>query len=80
MSVIQAIYLNPCMRSPKIIKRADVHFCFFDWMEFWGIRKIGHESTSRWSNLPPSSEMFLLYTVHRFLTLRFQEFNNETNL
>ena len=32
------------------------NFCFLDWVQFWGIRKIGHEGTSRWAILPPSDE------------------------
>jgi hypothetical protein len=30
------------------------------WMQFWGIREIGHEGTSRWVNLPPSNEMIIM--------------------
>ena len=71
MAAIIAIYLNPYMRGLRITQRVDVRFSFFDWMQFWGIRKIGHEATSRWAILPPSSEMLLLKAAHRFFTLRF---------
>jgi hypothetical protein len=59
VAAIQAIYLNPCMGGLRITLRVDVRFWFFDWIQFWGIRKIGHEGTSRWAILPPSDNIFV---------------------
>ena len=64
---IQVIYLNPCMGVLRITYRVDVRFSFFDWMHFWGIRKFGHEGTSRWAILPPSNEIFVKMLLIDFL-------------
>jgi hypothetical protein len=64
---IQVIYLNPCMVGTRITKRVDIHFYFFYWMQFWGIRKFGHEGTSRSAILPPSNEILVKMLLIDFL-------------